>query len=427
MLEILIGIFLIPTLLRAYSFGVFSPYFLALFHFYLGIIVRYVFLNSGGGEEYIMRSSDNSIELSVFAELVSYYLLFVLFFELFYIKTKAANSLSLYRLPVLSSKAENTFLSLALMVFSLYVITLLIYLGGFSAVLYAFSVRVSGAVNIPVYLTLLPDLYVIISFFLFYNFVCGAGSKGKALFVVIVGLLMLIVSGARGNLIQYVITLMMIWYIPKSGRVYFNFKIFIFIVFVLIVLFVGLANRLAVQNNLDFRDVISEVSDRSADTLTGPFAIYDHYGLSRVYADELGYDYGAAYLSNITRPIPRSLWPDKPQALGKLVRNHFWGDTMGGVPPGLIGEFYISGGILAAILLMPLFSYLVCKINHLYEISLSEHELVLFVAVFTPYVFFSLIRLGVDVAFTRILIYVFFFFILKKISLLNITLKGIRY
>lgn len=425
MLELIIGMALIPTLYRAFSFGVFSPYFLVVFHLYTGIVIRYCFLNTDGGGEYIMRSIDNPIQLSVFLELLSYYLIFIISFEMFHLKQKHKASLpGLYSFPILSSKTENLFFKLALLVFVFYFLTLLVYIGGLSEILYAFTVRVSGAVNIPVYLTLLPDLYVVIAFCLFYGFVCGNGNKPKALMVVFIGFIMLLLSGARGNLIQYVITLMMIWYIPKVGRVFFNLKIVAFLAFVLIVLFVGLANRLAVQNNLEFSEVISEVSDRSVDTLTGPFAIYDHYGLSKIYADELGFDYGLSYLSNITRPIPRSMWAEKPQALGKLIREYFWGDTMGGVPPGLIGEFYISGGILSAVILMPIFSLLVYRMNQIYEFSLKRADTTLFIAIFTPYVFFSLIRLGVDVAFTRVLIFIFFFYVLKKMSLIKFSVTG---
>jgi len=318
----------------------------------------------------------------------------------------------------------NKLFYLAMGVLGLYVFLLFFYLGSFSQIFYAFSVRVSGAVSLPVYFTLLPDLFVVIVLFFFYISETSKNNtklKTKSYFLIVLCILMLALSGARGNLIQFLISMLMIKMTMTYGRVYFNKNILILGVSVVLILFVGLSHRLSTQNvGLSFEESIKEASGSFTNTLLGPFALYDHYGLSKIYTVETGYDYGYSYTTNLVRPIPRSLWKDKPQALGKKIRYHFWGDELGGVPPGLIGEYYISAGVFGLLFLMPLFTAFVFMFNNMYVNSLKDKKYLLFVSMLTPYLFYSVIRLGVDVSFTRIVIFVFFFFLVKKIAFLKI-------
>lgn len=66
--------------------------------------------------------------------------------------------------------------------------------------------------------------------------------------------------------------------------------------------------------------------------------------------------YGQSLVEWIVRPIPRGLWPDKPEALGyRFVaevygRLNQHGQSVTGYPPGALVEFYWNFGILGAVL-----------------------------------------------------------------------------
>lgn len=61
--------------------------------------------------------------------------------------------------------------------------------------------------------------------------------------------------------------------------------------------------------------------------------------------------FGSSYLSVLTLPIPRALWPDKPRSIGAKVNEAFFSyDTAFSIPPGPVGEafwnFHIPGVLL---------------------------------------------------------------------------------
>jgi hypothetical protein len=73
--------------------------------------------------------------------------------------------------------------------------------------------------------------------------------------------------------------------------------------------------------------------------------------LDQVYPDMLDYTWGMDHLEILTRPIPRSLWPDKPlvgyaNQLG--LYDYYSGTT--GISPSLFGSFYEEGGIFGIVL-----------------------------------------------------------------------------
>ena len=78
--------------------------------------------------------------------------------------------------------------------------------------------------------------------------------------------------------------------------------------------------------------------------------------------DELPYQYGRTYLSLLTMPVPRWLWPGKPLPSTGILALAFWperwldeGTTW---PPGLIGEMYMNFGAAGVFLGMALFGWL---------------------------------------------------------------------
>lgn len=95
------------------------------------------------------------------------------------------------------------------------------------------------------------------------------------------------------------------------------------------------ASQISVNTSLTegFAQGISAISSRSSES-DGLLAI-----LARVPHD-VDYLYGQSYLSVPAIPIPRSLWPNKPEAGGKLVATQIFENPLTAIPPGPIGEAY---------------------------------------------------------------------------------------
>jgi hypothetical protein len=80
-----------------------------------------------------------------------------------------------------------------------------------------------------------------------------------------------------------------------------------------------------------------------------------------VYPNHLGYHYGTEHLEILYRPIPRSIWPDKP--LGGYANKLGLNDNMGGgsvgISQSLYGTFYGEGGTTGIVILSVIYCFLV--------------------------------------------------------------------
>lgn len=90
----------------------------------------------------------------------------------------------------------------------------------------------------------------------------------------------------------------------------------------------------------------------------------------QVYPNHLDYHYGTEHLEILYRPIPRSIWPNKP--LGGYANKLGLNDNMGGgsvgISQSLYGTFYGEGGTAGVVI----FSILYCFIiNLIMQISLK--------------------------------------------------------
>jgi len=86
--------------------------------------------------------------------------------------------------------------------------------------------------------------------------------------------------------------------------------------------------------------------------------------LQQVYPAMLDFRYGMEHLEILARPIPRSLWPDKPvggymNKLGLIDKNS--GFTLG-ISQSLFGSFYEEGSIIGIILLSLVYGYLIARL-----------------------------------------------------------------
>lgn len=151
----------------------------------------------------------------------------------------------------------------------------------------------------------------------------------------------------------------------------------------------------------------------------------DHLGLSKLYVEQEGYDFGEVYLNALMSFIPRSIWKEKPIQLSRKVRLVFWGDDKGGIPPGIFGEAYISFGVIGLLMVSLLFARLLL-ITDIY-INKSKLELINLVrkAIFPTSVGFILVRGGVDIGIFRVGMIVFFYILIER-YLLSRNVIGIK-
>jgi hypothetical protein len=84
----------------------------------------------------------------------------------------------------------------------------------------------------------------------------------------------------------------------------------------------------------------------------------------QVYPQHLNYHYGTEHLEILYRPIPRSIWPDKP--LGGYANKLGLNDNMGGgsvgISQSLYGTFYGEGGVTGIVVLSIIYAFLINQI-----------------------------------------------------------------
>jgi oligosaccharide repeat unit polymerase len=128
----------------------------------------------------------------------------------------------------------------------------------------------------------------------------------------------------------------------------------------------------------------------------------DHFELSRNYANDYGHDFCSALFSLATLPIPRVLWPDKPLQLSRLVRQAYWGDATGGIPPGLFGEAFIVFGWIGFIITGVIYGLLLKWFSNQYSLQSDETYPVATVATIGSTIGFVLVRGGLDIGIYRV-------------------------
>ncbi|HUG46681.1 MAG TPA: hypothetical protein VMK31_09270 [Sphingomicrobium sp.] len=128
------------------------------------------------------------------------------------------------------------------------------------------------------------------------------------------------------------------------------------------------------------------------------------YNLAVQYVAEAGHQ-PLLWLSQLESLLPRAFNPDKPQQISRLFRQLFWGDELGGVPPALVGEFYIIGGLAFCMIGGLLLGHLLRRLDQLYRYpqgrSVVEQAAIF---AFIPLVSFYLVRVGMDSSIFRIVL-----------------------
>jgi hypothetical protein len=85
----------------------------------------------------------------------------------------------------------------------------------------------------------------------------------------------------------------------------------------------------------------------------------------QVVPDLIDYQLGLNHIEIITRPIPRSVWPNKPVGgyANKLNLNDEYGESFGiGISESMYGTFYMEGGIIGIIVFCWLYGMFLAKV-----------------------------------------------------------------
>jgi oligosaccharide repeat unit polymerase len=96
--------------------------------------------------------------------------------------------------------------------------------------------------------------------------------------------------------------------------------------------------------------------------------------LYQVYPQLLDYNYGMDHLNILFRPIPRSLWPDKPLAGWVLNYQEKYGieQVKVGFSPTLYGVFYAEGGVIGIIILSVIWAVFLAWLYRSFRVFQSD-------------------------------------------------------
>jgi len=68
----------------------------------------------------------------------------------------------------------------------------------------------------------------------------------------------------------------------------------------------------------------------------------------------LNFQYGKTLITWILMPVPRSVWQEKPTAVGQLIGGHIYdqgvGKIGGGVPPPIVADFYLNYSLIGVVI-----------------------------------------------------------------------------
>jgi oligosaccharide repeat unit polymerase len=135
--------------------------------------------------------------------------------------------------------------------------------------------------------------------------------------------------------------------------------------------------------------------------------------LAHEYVEYAGHDFGMLYFNTALSPVPRDLWPAKPLPISVALREYKMNDTLGGFPPGLFGEGYISFGYLGFFAVSVLFGITLGRIDA--TITAIKRRYCAYrmacVALLVPFAGFFLVRGGLDIGFMRLSIIAFWLWI----------------
>lgn len=401
------------------KFGLTAPIFLFFFHFFVGTAIRELVLRLSNYQDILAPWVLMNEKTHIMSTAILFYLTYsmVLILRLIPKKTidyRCGSAEDFYNSSVLFKLSIIYF-----MVLFLYLLINVFVFGSIESALIIYTSRGVDEIRGLGFLSIMPD--VINAVFLFHKVISTKTGLHKRINILMffITLAIFVFLGARGNLIQFIIMILLLNSLVLKERLFFNKHIAILIICVFSVIYLGYSARIAIQNNMTLNESLSLSSEKIITVLSAPFALQDHFMLATKYADLNGLQYGNSYCNAFLNIIPRSFWSEKPELLGAMVRKQFWGDSLGGIPPGLIGETYIQfgGGFF---IIFPIFVSIVLHKFHsiqeriIFNSAFNPTQYILY-AVILVYFCFNILRGGIDVGFTRLVLNVFSIYFIAHI------------
>lgn len=86
--------------------------------------------------------------------------------------------------------------------------------------------------------------------------------------------------------------------------------------------------------------------------------------------------YGKSYLAILAAPIPRKIWPKKPQECGKLASTVFYGNPLSAIPPGSVGEAYWNFHFVGVVIVFVVWGMFLKFLADFYRTNYKERGIV---------------------------------------------------
>lgn len=178
-------------------------------------------------------------------------------------------------------------------------------------------------------------------------------------------------TGSRGGVIAPILMACGIWSLHHRRLPYIGFLIIG--IFALAVVGIGGEFRTATRGAQDVRSI--EVSTGFLESIEEGFKEFTKrgaaedggYGIIGNVPESVDYLYGRSYWSIPLAIIPQMVLPfDKPLTGGKLNADYIYGNPLGAMPPGNIGEAYWNFGVPGVIMVMFVFGCVMRWFERLY-------------------------------------------------------------
>lgn len=334
--------------------GLLSPLALFSYSIILGVYVRFIFVSSAAyfeGFSSILVSSGGKLESLALADI----LVFLVFVVIGYSAARGLKAKALSARFASSVDIPKDHVS--------FIACWILFAGGWiiflSVLSFEFGSIAQGVELLQRRVQLNSSALIIASIFLTVGLAGLCSMVGKIreksrltwLFLVLCGLLHLIflfMTGGRQLTIVHAITFLVAAFWSPKSRVRLSLRSLFFalvsIPIIIGVMILGLSMRISAQSGQELSESILQISPRIPHLISQTFNTFDLYLGARHYTEVVGYSYGSNFVDILSRFIPRSIWPEKPYTLNLLLRQFYYGDLASGVPPTLIGEFYIALG-----------------------------------------------------------------------------------
>lgn len=297
-----------------------------------------------------------------------------------------------------------------------FAVSMLISFGSLEAWLLASALRVREGFETVRFVGILLDLLVVISIVFLAVSQAGATRERQAArmgSIVLCGscVLFLIANGGRGLLLQYIVSILIVIAATGRKRGMRNTRRSIVSGMIMVAIFpvvmeLGVSLRHGAQKtgSLGVGEANSASLIGSIRSISSSFSAYDHFVLAHDFRHFQRTNQDVKYSDIFVSIVPRALWRDKPEPIALKMRRAYWGDSLGGIPPGFFGEAYIGGGLPLISVLSVMFGAVLGLFDRLSVILKSSPMGVAVCGVLLPMIAFYIPRGGLDLGFNKLLV-----------------------